>query len=172
MTEAVDIIIREAIPDDAKQVLSFLNKVATQTEFITQSMDSNLISVEEEEKQLDAIYVSDNNCVVLALADERIIGMATVQGSAIPKVKHIGEVGIVIDEVFWRMGLGRLLMEEVIYWSQEFSVIKRLELKVQERNERARALYQKVGFKEEAIMERGAQVDGKYFNVCLMSKLI
>lgn len=172
MSEALDITIREAIPSDAANLLSFLKKVSSQTDYITQSINMANISVEEEEHHLDAIYFSENNTILVALEEEEIIGMATVQSSAIPKVKHIGEVGIVIDEAFWGIGLGHLLMEEVIYWSEEFSIITRLELKVQERNKRARSLYTKIGFKEEALMERGALVDGEYFNVCLMSLLI
>ncbi|GAA0355965.1 GNAT family protein [Alkalibacterium iburiense] len=172
MSEAMDVIIREAIPSDAEQVLSFLRKVSSQTDYITQSMDMTNVSVEEEEHHLDAIYFSENNTLILALEGEDIIGMATIYGTDETKTKHIGEVGIVIDQSYWGIGLGRLLMEELINWADESSILARLELKVQERNERARSLYQKIGFEEEARMERGIKIDGEFFSVCLMSYLI
>lgn len=172
MSEEMDVIIREAIPSDAEQVLPFLRKVSSQTDYITQSMDMTNVSVEEEEHHLDTIYFSENNTLILALDGEDIIGMASIYGTDEEKTKHIGEVGIVIDKSYWGIGLGRLLMEELIYWADESPILARLELKVQERNERARSLYQKIGFKEEARMKRGIQIDGEFFSVCLMSLLL
>jgi len=63
-------------------------------------------------------------------------------------------------------------VDELIYWSQETGIIRRLELTVQARNQRAIHVYQKLGFNEEAIMPRGVFEDGEYLDVCLMSKMI
>jgi len=172
MNETIDCIIREAIPTDAEQILSFLDKTATQTGFMTQGGEGVGVSVEEEEKQLDTIYSSLTNCVFIARVNEEVIGIASIHASDKPKIEHIGEIGVVVDKDYWGFGLGTLLMEELLLWAEESPVLSRLELKVQERNTRARHLYEKLGFKLEAIMEQGVKDDGQLLNVCLMSKLI
>lgn len=172
MSEAIDCIIREAIPSDAAQILDLLNKTARQTGYMTQGPEGVGISVAEEAKQLSSIYTSLNNSIFVAVVEEQVIGLASIHGSDKPKIEHIGEVGIVIDEAYWGLGLGRLMMEEILAWADESPVLSRLELKVQERNHRARRLYETLGFKLEAIMEQGVKDEGQLLNVCLMSKLI
>lgn len=65
-----------------------------------------------------------------------------------------------------------MMMEEVLLWADDSPLLSRLELKVQERNSRARHMYEKLGFKLEAIMERGVKDEDQLLNVCLMSKMI
>ncbi|MDN6626304.1 MAG: GNAT family N-acetyltransferase [Pisciglobus halotolerans] len=65
-----------------------------------------------------------------------------------------------------------MLLEEIIYWSEQSSTIKRLELTVQKRNEKAIHLYEKLGFQLEAVMARGVRDGDRYLDVCLMSKMI
>jgi len=70
------------------------------------------------------------------------------------------------------MGLGRLMIEDLIDWAQESEVIKRLQLQVQHRNTRARAMYESLGFDLEAIMKYGVKDAGEYLDVCQMSRLV
>ncbi|MDN6293726.1 MAG: GNAT family N-acetyltransferase [Alkalibacterium gilvum] len=172
MNEAVDCILREAIPSDAEAILELLNETAIQTDFMILGPEGIHLSVEEEMKQLDLIYDSLNNVVFVASVNDKIIGVASINASTEPKVAHIGEVGIVLNENYWGMGLGSLMMEELLLWAEDTDILSRLELKVQERNSRARYLYEKLGFKLEAVMERGVKDGEKLLNVCLMSKLI
>lgn len=172
MREEIECVIREAIPSDAEQILKLLNETAKQTGFMTLGREGVGVTVEEEQKQLDHIFSSSNNSVFVALVSEEVIGIASVHASDKPKIEHIGEIGIVIDENYWGFGLGTMMMEEVLLWADDSPLLSRLELKVQERNSRARHMYEKLGFKLEAIMERGVKDEGQLLNVCLMSKMI
>lgn len=171
-TESMDCVIREAIPSDAEAVVNLLNETATQTGFMTQGEEGLGISVEEEAEELDKLYASDNNCVLVAVVDEEIIGIASIHGSSKPKIRHIGEIGIVIHKNYWGMGLGRLMMEELLDWVSEAKVLKRLQLQVQFRNKRARSLYESLGFELETVIKYGVKDNGEYLDVCQMSKLI
>ncbi|MCC5896163.1 MAG: GNAT family N-acetyltransferase [Alkalibacterium sp.] len=168
----MDCTIREAIPSDAEAVIDLLNRTATQTGFMTQGEEGVGLTVEEEAKELDKIYSSENNSVILAIVDKQVIGIASIHSSSKPKIRHIGDIGIVIDKDFWGMGLGRLMMEDLLEWANESKVLKRLQLQVQHRNSRARALYESLGFDLEAVMQYGVKDNGEYLDVCLMSKLI
>lgn len=172
INEEMDCIIREAVPSDAEGVINLINRTATQTGFMTQGDEGFSLSVEEEAKELDKIYASENNSVIVAVVNGQIIGIASISGSSKPKIRHIGDIGIVIDQPFWGMGLGRMMMTELLEWAESSDVLKRLQLQVQRRNTRARKLYETLGFKLEAILEYGVKDNGEYLDVCQMSKLI
>lgn len=170
--EKIDIVIREAIPDDAKEVLRFLEGVATETGFLSYGAEGLAISEEDEKYFIENILNSENNLLLVAILGEQIIGTASVKAEAKPKMKHIGEIGISISKDFWGFGLGTMLMEELIIWAEESEVIRRLELTVQDRNQRAIHLYEKMGFEQEGLLKRGVYDDGEYLDVQLMSKMI
>ena len=89
------------------------------------------------------------------------------------RIRHIGQVFIVVKRAFWNQGIGKFLLEEAIDWAENSGVIRRLELTVQVRNERAVHLYQAFGFEIEGIQKRGAYLaEGKFLDVYLMGKLI
>ena len=87
--QTLDCIIREAIPDDAEAVIDLLNRTATQTGFMTQGEEGLGITVEEEAEELDKIYHSDNNTILLAVVDGQVICIASIHGSSKPKIRHI-----------------------------------------------------------------------------------
>ena len=109
----------------------------------------------------------------LALVDDRIVGTASIKSQPERRIKHIGELGVSILKEYWGLGLGSILIEELLEWAQASQEIFRIELTVQEQNPRAVALYEKFGFKKEALMERGARADdGRFLKVWLMSYLV
>jgi len=89
------------------------------------------------------------------------------------RVRHIGDLFIVIGQKYWNNGLGSLLLEEVVEWAQASGILRRLQLTVQTRNQTAVHLYQKNGFVIEGRQERGAYIEeGKFIDVYLMGRLI
>lgn len=173
MSEAVDVVIREAIPDDARELLQLSRQVSIETEYLVMDETGMDLTPEMLALHLENLYESANNLLLVAFVNDQLVGNASVKASQEHRVAHIGEVGISILKEFWGIGLGSLLMEEILYWAQESQVIRRLELTVQAQNERAIHLYEKVGFKLEATMARGARDNqGAFLDVHLMSLMI
>lgn len=173
MSEALDVVIREAIPDDAGKILTAAQTIGSETDYLV--MDEEGMELDEVDLayQLADLYESANNVLLVAILDEEIIGMASVKADRKYRVSHIGEVGISILKEYWGLGLGTLMMEEIIAWANANNEIHRLELTVQQRNLRAVHLYEKFGFAVEGIMKRGARTDdGDFIDVVLMSLLI
>ena len=172
MTE-VEFTIREAIPDDAADILQALRIVGRETPYLVMDEKGMEMTPEEMSENLANLYESPNNVLMVALADGKVIGTASVKASAKKRMEHIGEIGISILKDYWGFGLGSLMMEELIEWAQESEMIRRLELTVQHRNQRAVHVYEKIGFTTEAIMPRGAKTDdGEFLDVHLMSMMI
>lgn len=172
MTELA-IIFREAIPADAEQLLEVTKKMGSETEFLVMDEKGMNLTTELFSQQLAALYESQNNVLLLALVDEQIIGTASVKTDNHYRVAHIGEIGISVLKEYWGLGIGTLLMEELLTWAKESGTICRLELTVQTRNKRAVHIYQKIGFEIEALMPRGARSDeGEFLDVYLIRYLI
>lgn len=171
--EEIDIIIREAIPDDAEQIAAALQQVGRETPYLVMDGTGAAIEVEELAQNLAELYDSINNVLMVAIVNGKIVGTASVSASNKRRMEHLGEVGISVLKDYWGFGLGRAMMDSLIDWAAESGIIRRLELTVQKRNQRAIQLYEKVGFQTEAVMPRGAKTDdGEFLDVCLMSLLI
>lgn len=168
-----DLIIREAIPDDAEMLLAVLKRIGCESEFLTMDENGIDLSVEEEALALAAIYESPNNTLMVALVDGVIVGTASISGDSHFRIFHIGELGISVLNDYQGYGIGNYLMDAVIEWAIESKVIKRLELTVQKRNKKAVQLYLRKGFIIEGGKSRGARIkSGEYIDVLFMGRLI
>lgn len=171
--EEINITIREAIPNDAEQVAAVLQQVGRETPYLVMDGTGAAIEVEELAQNFADLYESINNVLMVAIIDGKIVGTASVGASNKKRMEHLGEVGISVLKDYWGFGLGRAMMDSLVEWAIEGGIIRRLELTVQQRNQRAIQLYEKIGFQTEAIMPRGAKTDdGEFLDVCLMSLLI
>lgn len=169
----LEIILREAVPADAYAIQKAMTEISEETDYLTITASDMVLPEHVMAQQLEGLYDSTNNLLLLALVNEEIIGIASVRGENALSVQHVGEVGICIYENYWGMGLGQTLLEEVKAWSSELGVIKRLELKVQARNSAACHLYRKVGFQIEGRSPRAVLTsDNTWEDVIIMGLLI
>ena len=168
-----ELLIREAEPGDAAELVTFLNRVSLETDFTSLDGDGILLTSEEMEIFLDKQASSDNQITLLAFLNDKIAGLVNITADQRKRVRHIGDLFIVIGKKYWNNGLGSLLLEEVVEWAQVSGILRRLQLTVQTRNQAAVHLYQKHGFIIEGRQERGAYIEeGNFIDVYLMGKLI
>ena len=168
-----ELLIREAEPKDAAELVAFLNRVSLETDFTSLDGDGILLTSKEMEVFLNKQASSDNQITLLAFLNGKIAGIVNITADQRKRVRHIGDLFIVIGKRYWNNGLGSLLLEEAIEWAQASGVLRRLQLTVQTRNQAAIHLYQKHGFIIEGRQERGAYIEeGEFIDVYLMGKLI
>ena len=169
----VEMTLREAIPDDAKQLIALSQQVSRETDFLIMDENGMNLPVALLAEELGAIYESETNFLIVALVGETLVGAASIRAGVEPRIEHIGEVGIFIAKEYWGLGLGTLLMEELLFVATQSPILGRLELTVQERNQAAIHLYEKMGFQTEAFIQRGAKSEtGEYLQTRLMSFLL
>ena len=168
-----ELLIREAEPKDAAELVAFLNRVSLETDFTSLEGDGILLTSEEMEIFLDKQASSDNQITLLAFLNDKIAGLVNITADQRKRVRHVGDLFIVIGKKYWNNGLGSFLLEEAIEWAQASGILRRLQLTVQTRNQAAVHLYQKHGFIIEGRQERGAYIEeGNFIDVYLMGKLI
>ena len=168
-----ELLIREAEPKDAAELVAFLNRVSLETDFTSLDRDGILLTSEEMAIFLNKQASWDNQITLLAFLNDKIAGIVNITADQRKRVRHIGDLFIVIGKKYWNNGLGSLLLEEVVEWAQASGILRRLQLTVQTRNQAAVHLYQKHGFVIEGRQERGAYIEeGEFIDVYLMGRLI
>lgn len=173
MSEKVELTIREVRSSDAKALSEMMKQIGSETEFIVVGERGLDMPIRYLTKELEWMCESHNNVLLVALDGKKMIGVANVQADKEERTEHIGEVGICLLKEYWGLGIGAYLLEEILFWAENSGVIRRLELRVQIRNERAVHLYEKMGFFIEATLPRGAKTgEGQLVDVYLMSRMI
>ncbi|GGE30814.1 GNAT family N-acetyltransferase [Streptococcus himalayensis] len=169
----VDLLIREAEALDAALLVDFLNQVGMESDFMTLDATGILMTPEQMEEFILHKSSSDNQLYLLAFVDEQLAGVLSITADFHDRIRHIGQIFIVVRKSYWGQGLGRILLEEGIAWAEASGVIRRLELTVQARNHGAVHLYKSVGFEIEGTQARGAcSSEGEFLDVHVMGKLI
>ena len=167
------VTIREAQPSDAGALLAFVRQTLAEPGLdIALRPDEFDLSVEEEEKILADCLASENSIMLLAEAGSNIVGQLGLRGSRRRALRHAAELGMMVSEDWRGQGIGTALMERAIAWARGSGVLKRLELKVYTRNQRAIHLYQKFGFQVEGRRQRAVWEDGEWLDDYLMGLLL
>ena len=141
-------LIRSPGEEDIEGMLDYLYVSAGETEFILRYPEECGKYTREAEKTLiDRVNASDNEAMLVCLVDGKLAGNCQVSWSRGIKTRHRASVAIALLKEYWNQGIGTRLMKELIRIAEENPNILQLELDFVEGNTRARALYEKMGFR-------------------------
>lgn len=166
-------LLRSAQPDDAKGMLDLLFKTACETDFLTRGPEDPLMSEAEERAFLKTMQDSPRQVMLVAVVDGLICGSASVFAvSSRAKLRHRAVFGISLLRSCWHLGLGSLMSRECIRLAREMGY-EQLELQVFSGNERARALYERLGFELWGMIRNGFKLpDGSYQDDVMMGMFL
>ncbi|MFL0712285.1 MAG: GNAT family N-acetyltransferase [Microcella pacifica] len=89
-----------------------------------------------------------------------------------PRARHAGEIDLVaVSEDSQSQGVGSALMDSMIDLADNWLDLKRLSLIAFVGNDRAIALYERLGFEREGIMRRVGYGDGDWMDAVMMARL-
>lgn len=135
--------IAMATGDQAPAVLAMLKQARTETKVVLiEHLDAVTPTVQA--RYLDAMATSDDHLALVAMLGDQVLGMLTV--TPLHDQPGVGELGIVVLKDYWHHGIGSLLVDEAIYWFENFAPLDHLVLDVFQANERAVQLYHRFGF--------------------------
>ena len=147
-------LIRNAVGDDAQEVLDIFLLTHEQTDYLSSYKDETSFDAESEREFLTNIERSEKEVYLCAVIDGHIVGTASVFAVGANKVGHRAEFGIAIDKDYWGIGIGQALTAACIECAKD-SGYAQLELEVVSDNSGAIALYKKMGFTEFGRNPRG-----------------
>ena len=172
MEQGLDLFLKEAEASDAERLLDCCKDVATEADFMTLAPEGLGMTKQELEIFAETQAQTDNQLCLLLYLGEDLVGVLNIAADQNRALRHIGDLFIVVRKAYWNKGLGRILLEEGIAWAEGSNLLRKLDLSVQIRNERAIHLYQTLGFEIEGLRKRGVYKEGEYLDVYLMGKLI
>ena len=147
-------LIRNAVGDDAQEVLDIFLLTHEQTDYLSSYKDETSFDAEFEREFLTNIERSEKEVYLCAVIDGHIVGTASVFAVGANKVGHRAEFGIAIDKDYWGIGIGQALTAACMECAKD-SGYAQLELEVVSDNSGAIALYKKMGFAEFGRNPRG-----------------
>lgn len=158
------ITIRNAIKEDALNLINYVNKIGGESDFLTLGENEFIMTVEKEEAILESHMDVDNKIYIIAEIENEIVGSLNFSGGIRQRVRHTGEFGVSVGKEYWRLGIGKELVKYMIDWAKEGNAVKKVNLRVREDNGTAISLYEKLGFKKEGVITRDFYVGGKYYS--------
>jgi RimJ/RimL family protein N-acetyltransferase len=160
--------IRQARPEDAARLLEYVNRVTGETDFLAFGEGELDWSVEKERRFIEGFLAADNKVLLLAEVDGDVAGVAGFTGDDRPRLRHGGEIGVVVSRRSWGLGLGTALMEALIEWATASGVVRKLGLRVRVDNDRALRLYERLGFAREGVSTRQFLIAGTFHDGYIM----
>ncbi len=166
-TAPIKITVRAATPDDSEGFAAVfstrgaangtLQHPYTSTEIWRARLSSN---------------VSTRECVFVALVSGRIVGNAGVHPvSENPREKHVCGIGISVMDGYQSRGVGRVLMNACLDFTDQFANYSRVELTVHADNARAVKLYESLGFVTEGRHRDFSFREGGYVDALFMARV-
>lgn len=158
--------IRSPKEEDIQGVLDYLYLSAAETDFILRYPEEcGKYTAEDEKKLFDRVNASENEAMLLCVVDGKIAGNCHIAWSGHLKTRHRASVGIALLREFWNQGIGTRFFEELIRIAEGNENIMQIELDFVEGNARARALYEKMGFRIAGIKPNAIRLkDGTLLN--------
>ena len=102
----------------------------------------------------------------------KYIGNCSLMGNAPSRYRHRASVGIALFQAYTGMGIGRKMLELLCEIAKEKG-IEQLELEVVADNDRAIALYKKIGFEKMGTFPHNMKYkDGTYADAYWMVKIL
>ena len=162
-------VLRVPTPEDAPELLRYLIGISGETEFVLAYPEERQGMTVEREAAFIERMTQDENCLFLVCEVEgRVAGCCQVDFQTRMKTAHRGTVAIGLRKAYWGLGIGTAMFREMIGISRRRGLMI-LELEFIEGNTRARALYEKMGFRIVGLRPDGIRLrDGTLCNEYLM----
>lgn len=159
-------IIRSPQDTDIQGMLDYLYISAGETDFILRYPEECSKYTPAGEKELfDRINASTNEAMLVCLVDGEVAGNCQIDWSNGIKTRHRASIAIALMKKYWGQGLGTAMMQEMIRIAEENPNILQMELDFVEGNSRARALYEKMGFRITGVRPNAIRLkDGTLLN--------
>ena len=167
-------LIRSPKDEDIQGMLDYLYISAGETEFILRYPEECGRYTPEGEKLLfDRVNAAANEAMLVCLVEGKVAGNAMVMWKTGIKTKHRASVAIALLKEYWNQGIGTAMFREMIRIAEENEDILQMELDFVEGNTRARALYEKMGFRITGVRPNAIRLkDGTLLNEYAMIREI
>lgn len=166
-------VLRSPEGKDAGAMLMHTKRTAGETHFLARYEEEITTTTAQQRQMIKDMCEDEGRMLLSAFIDG--IPVATIGINRVsPHIKmcHRATFGLFVEQACWSMGLGTILIEEAIRIIKQMGY-EQIEIGVYSDNERARALYKKMGFEEWGSMRRAYRLkDGTYIDEIRMGMFL
>ena len=166
-----NLVFREAEIDDAEEMISYLNIVGGESDNLMHGSEGFKVPVEAVKRRIQASHDADNSIIMIALAGEKIIARAELDGFPGTRLHHNAKFSISVRKDYWNMKIGTMLMTKIIECAGKMN-LRNIELEVIAENKAAIALYQKMGFSDVGVYKNYWFANNVYRDAIVMQKCL
>ena len=166
-----NIVFREAEIDDAEEMISYLNIVGGESDNLMHGPDGFKVPIEAVKRRIQASHDADNSVILIALAGEKIIARAELDGYPGARLHHNARFSISVRKDYWNMKIGTTLMTKIIERARKMNLLN-IELEVVADNKAAIALYHKMAFSDAGVYKNYWYANNVYSDAIVMQKCL
>ena len=166
-----EIVLRNAEEADAEDLITYLKTTAGETPYLIREPDEIHLTVEQEQGFIRRNMESEKELLLIAAMDGKHIGNCSLMSiGSYKRYAHRCDIAIALYQKYCGTGIGRLMLETVLQAAKELGY-EQAELEVIADNQKAIALYEKLGFvKYGRFPDNMKYSDGGYADAYWMMK--
>ncbi|MFC9599226.1 GNAT family N-acetyltransferase [Peribacillus butanolivorans] len=159
--------------DDAEALLEIQREVVSENEFMISVLEEFEETTEQQRSWIQKISENERETIIVAEIKGKVIGLIVFRSKNTKRLAHTGYFTTMIKKDYRDMGIGKLLIKELLNWAEQNPLIEKVSLGVLSTNQRAIALYKSVGFVEEGRKIKEVKFsEDLYVDDILMYKLV
>ncbi|MBQ7338006.1 MAG: GNAT family N-acetyltransferase [Clostridia bacterium] len=157
---------------DGAKMLHYITTACGETEFLVRYPEEwEGVTIESEENWIRNGRESADILRISCYVDGEIAGNCEIAFRSGIKIRHRATIGIAILKKYWGLGIGSAMFDAMIAAAMAHDGTELIDLEFIEGNARARALYEKFGFRIVAVRPNAFKLkDGRSVNEYLMQK--
>ena len=165
------VVLRNAEVTDAKGLLDYMRITTAETPYLIREPEEVTMTMVQEEAFLKSKIEAERELLMVAEIDGRHIGSSSLmQIMPYKRYVHRCSLAIALYLEFCGTGIGELMMQELLEVAKQAGY-EQAELEVITGNDRAIALYEKLGFERHGHLPRNMKYkDGSYVDAEWMMK--
>jgi RimJ/RimL family protein N-acetyltransferase len=162
------LILRKPIVEDAAKMIEYLNAIGGESDNLLFGKNEFHLTVEQEAEYIKKLSTDANTFMIIGVINDSIVSVAQITSPNRKRIAHNSELSISVKKEYWRNGIGKAVLEELIRYAKEHSEIRNVSLGVKASNRNAIRLYEKLGFQQIGIHKGYFNVNGELDDEILM----
>ena len=165
------LFVRHAVEDDAEALLGLRQRLFDETPFMLWGPAEFHETALHERQRIAQATAQAGSCLLVAEVDGQLVGLIQALGRAAARERHVATLVLGVQQSHWGQGISTHLLRALLAWARSAG-LRRLELTVQQANERARRVFMRAGFQVEgtrrcALFVNDQYVDQQYLSILL-----
>lgn len=163
--------LRSPTVDDAQTIIDYLIQASGETHFLMRYPEEwSGLTLEFEQQLLQNSIDNPDGAMIGCFVDGKAVANCMININNTIKTKHRASVAIAVLKDYWNQGIGTQLFNALFEIAKSKGV-QQIELDFIEGNNRARALYEKLGFRITGVKYDATKLkDGTLLNEYMMIK--